>query len=320
MTTGVTTLDSDQLAATVRLHAVAEQLGKGWLGRRWRRPRGVYLHGGPGRGKTMLMDRFFAELSSNRKRRFHFHSFFAQLHRGVHEFGSIDGAVDALLGDSAVVCFDEFHVHDAGDATLIARLLDALFARQIVLVVTSNYPPERLLPNPLFHPVFVPTIERIRALLDVVSMNGSQDYRLLGGSRGGFAAGRYIVGDCALTGSVETLIAHRRLRARAAGSGSLTVDFAELCGIPVSAGDFLELTGDFSRWTLCEVPALRTVEPDWAMRFINLIDVLYDADLELSLYARVPFAELGADVRGLPDLFRTLSRLSTLEFPARDQH
>lgn len=315
MTTDVMTLDADQVAAAARLDAVADGLG-----RRWRRhPRGIYLHGLPGRGKTMLMDRFFAGVASNGKRRFHFHSFFAQLHRAVHSAGSFDGAVEALLGDAELICFDEFHVHDAGDATLIARLLDALFARRIVLVVTSNYPPENLLPNPLFHPLFVPTIERILEHLDVVSVNGAQDYRLLGSRTGGFATGNYLVGDCATTGLVEVPIAHRLLRARRVESDSLTVDFEQLCGIPVSAADFLELTATFRRWTLCEVPALHTVPLDWAMRLVNLVDVLYDADLELSLYARVPLARLGSELRGIADIDRTLSRLSTLGFPAANQ-
>lgn len=113
----------------------------------------------------MLMDRFFAGVGSKRKRRYHFHGFFAGLHGAVAELGSIDRAVDAVLGDAELVCFDEFHVHDIGDAMLMARLLDALFARSVLLVVTSNYAPDELLPNPLFHERFLPTIARIRAHL-----------------------------------------------------------------------------------------------------------------------------------------------------------
>ncbi|WP_306363791.1 cell division protein ZapE [Nocardia sp. CC227C] len=308
-------LDADQLVAARRL---AELDGR--LGRRWRRARGVYLHGRPGRGKTMLMDHFLAGPHSDRKRRFHFHGFFAQLHRAVHETGSIGGAVDALLDGAELVCFDEFHVHDPGDATLVARLLDTLFARRITLVVTSNYAPERLLPHPLFHRLFVPTIERIRENLDVVPVDGPRDYRTAGGRGGGFAAGAYVVDDCGVHGDVTVPIGHRLLRARRAESGSLTVDFAELCGIPVSAADFLELAGKFRRWTLCEVPALGTVDPEWVMRFAHLVDVLYDADLELWVYARVARSHLGRDVAGVPDLGRALSRLSTLRFHAGDQH
>ncbi|MBF6179218.1 cell division protein ZapE [Nocardia otitidiscaviarum] len=315
MSVDAVTLDTDQAAAAQRLADL-----DGRLGRRWRRVRGVYLHGRPGRGKTRLMDRFFAEVRSDRKRRFHFHGFFARLHRAVHETGSIGGAVDALLDGAELVCFDEFHVHDPGDATLVARLLDTLFSRRITLVVTSNYPPERLLPNPLFHHLFVPTIERIREHLDVVSVDGPRDYRTAGGTGGGFAGGAYIVGDCGVRGDVAVPIGHRMVRARRAESGALTVDFARLCGIPVSAADFLELTGRFHRWTVCEVPALGAVDPEWVMRFVHLVDVLYDADLELWVYARVARSELGRDVAGVADLERALSRLGTLRFHGRDQH
>ncbi len=182
--------DSGQRRAAARLRELVDRRG-----RPVRRHRGIYLYGRPGRGKTMLMNRFFAEVASERKRRYHFHQFFAGLHAAAHESGSIDAAVDALLGAARLVCFDEFHVHDIGDAMLIARLLDALFARRIVLVVTSNYPPAELLPNPLFHDRFVPTIERILAHLDVVAVDGAVDYRALGsrGARAGFAAGRYVV-------------------------------------------------------------------------------------------------------------------------------
>ncbi|MFE3222115.1 cell division protein ZapE [Nocardia sp. NPDC059228] len=311
-------LDADQRQAAEQLAAIAARVG-----RRWRRPRGLYLYGGPGRGKTMLMNRFFASVPSNRKRRYHFHAFFAQLNAGIHEYGNIDASVDALLGDADLICFDEFHVHDSGDARLVTRLLDTLFARRITLVVTSNYPPQDLLPNPLMHGMFVPTIERILEHLDVVAVDGPQDYRMLGGRRTGFAAGHYVVGACPAIGAVDLPVAHRRLHARALENGELTVDFAELCGIPVSAADFLELTREVRRWVVCAVPPMGTVPPDWVMRFVNLVDVLYDADLELSIFADVPLAELGGAGNGVrvaiervPDLYRTLSRLAELREPA----
>ncbi|AYF78716.1 cell division protein ZapE [Nocardia yunnanensis] len=309
-------LDPDQRFAADRLSALASRLGK-QRPPRWgtKRPRGLYLHGGPGRGKTMLMNRFFAAVPSNRKRRYHFHAFFAQLNAGIHDYGSIDASVNTLLAGVDLLCFDEFHVHDAGDARLVARLLDTLFARRITLVVTSNYPPEQLLPNPLWHAMFVPTIERILAHLDVISVNGPTDYRRLGGRHTGFAAGHYEVGSCETTGAVDIPIAHRRLHARALDNGRLTVDFAELCGIPVSAADYLALTRGIERWVLCDVPALHTAPPDWVMRLVNLVDVLYDADLELSLYAEVPLAELGGEIARVPDLYRTLSRLGELRQP-----
>ncbi|WP_040803010.1 cell division protein ZapE [Nocardia concava] len=309
-------LDSDQQRAAERLDAIASRLGKRWQFRnRAKAARGLYLWGGPGRGKTMLMNRFFAAVPSNRKRRYHFHEFFARLNAGIHEYGAIDASAAALLGDAELICFDEFHVHDSGDARLVSRLLDLLFARHITLVVTSNYPPERLLPNPYMHAMFVPTIERILEHLDVVSVNGPRDYRTLSERHTGFAAGHYVVGQCEVSGTVELPVAHRMLHARALENGELTVDFAELCGIPVSAADFLELTREIRTWVVCEVPPLGTVPPDWAMRFVNLVDVLYDADLELSIFAEVPLAELGGEIALVPDLYRTLSRLGELAEP-----
>ncbi|MGX1808935.1 cell division protein ZapE [Nocardia sp. NPDC055321] len=275
-------------------------------------PRGLYLHGGPGRGKTMLMDRFLADVDPKRARRFHFHGFYARLHAAIHDYGDVDAAALALLGDADLICFDEFHVHDSGDARLVIRLLEVLFARPITLVLTSNYAPRDLLPNPLFHSMFEPTIDLILEHLDVLPVNGPVDYRTLGERNTGFAAGSYIVGPCPLTGHAEVPIAHRRMTARAAGNDALTVDFADLCGTPVAASDYLPLTERFHHWTVCAVPDLTTVPADWVMRFVNLVDILYDADLPLTLYADVPRASLGAHVARVPDLYRTLSRLGEL--------
>ncbi|MFE7801608.1 cell division protein ZapE [Nocardia sp. NPDC057440] len=315
MDTGVIELDAEQLRATARL---AELLDR--RGRPVKRHHGIYLHGRPGRGKTMLMDRFFANIASNRKRRFHFHSFFARLHTALSASGSIDRAIDALLDDAELVCFDEFHVHDIGDAMLIARTLDALFARRIVLVATSNYPPQDLLPNPLFHDRFLPTIARITANLDVLSLDGPLDYRTRAphsSAPTGFLAGRYLLRPApsarplAQAGGVEVTVGARHVVARAVEGASIVFDFTALCGAPTSSADYVELAQRFSSWTLCEVPRLRDVPPDWAMRLVNLVDVLYDADLPLTVSAQAPLPDLVADVN-LPDIARTASRLGEL--------
>ncbi|WP_433524343.1 cell division protein ZapE [Nocardia pseudovaccinii] len=306
------TLDTDQLRARARLLGLLDRHG-----RPMKRHRGVYLHGRPGRGKTMLMDDFFAGIASNRKRRFHFHNFFAQLHTAAHESGSIDKAIDNLLDHAELVCFDEFHVHDIGDAMLIARMLDALFARRIVLVVTSNYPPEQLLPNPLFHDRFLPAIARIRAHLDIVSVDGPLDYRTRAAHSGtGFASGCYRIDDARDADSAEVVVSGaREIRADAVDGSAITFDFTALCGTATAASDYVELAQRFHRWTLRNVPPLREVPSDWAMRFTNLVDVLYDADLELTLEARTALSDLVADVPTVPDLARTASRLSELRQP-----
>ncbi|MGQ4616938.1 cell division protein ZapE [Nocardia sp. R7R-8] len=328
--------DADQARAAARLGELVDRRG-----RPVRRRRGVYLHGRPGRGKTMLMNRFFAEVVSERKRRYHFHQFFADLHAAAHASGSIDAAVDALLGDTRLVCFDEFHVHDIGDAMLIARLLDALFARRVALVVTSNYPPEELLPNPLFHDRFVPTIDRIRANMDAVAVDGATDYRTLGSPSpaAGFAAGRYIVapsrrapmeplsisvvrnnGAARRTdeSAVEIPLGTRILRAIATDGSALVIEFGALCGTPASAADYVSLAQRFTRWEIRDVPRLCEVPLDWATRFVNVVDVLYDADRELAVIASSTLGELVREVREVPDISRLTSRLSALSQSAPD--
>ncbi|MEV0250240.1 cell division protein ZapE [Nocardia sp. NPDC050712] len=307
-------LDADQSRALGRLSELLDPRG-----RPVRRRRGVYLYGRPGRGKTMVMDRFYATVVSDRKQRFHFHDFFARLHALTHESGSIDQGIDRLLGTARLVCFDEFHAHDIGDAMFIARLLDALFARKIILVVTSNYPPQGLLPNPLFHDRFEPTIARIVEQLDVVAVDGAIDYRTRAprDRTAGFAAGRYVVGECAATGAVEVRYGARTVRARVADGPVVVFDFAALCGTATAAADYVELARRFRDWTLCSVPPLRAVHADWAMRLVNLVDVLYDADLTLNVFARGPLSDLVAQVHAVPDLMRTHSRLGELsQIPA----
>ena len=144
-------------------------------------PRSLYLHGAVGRGKSWLLDGFFQALPLAQKQRVHFHDFFARLHQGMFRHRQQPDALavtlDELLEGCRVLCFDEFHVHDIGDAMLITRLFKALFERGVVVLVTSNYPPEGLLPNPLYHQRFKPVIELIGARMDVMEVNAPQDYR-----------------------------------------------------------------------------------------------------------------------------------------------
>ncbi|RJO71250.1 cell division protein ZapE [Nocardia panacis] len=335
MNGGDITFDTDQRAAADHLAALLDRRGRPLRGQR-----GVYLHGRPGRGKTLVLNRFYASINSDHKRRYHFHQFFAELHRTTHEFGALDTAIDKLLGAALVVCFDEFHVHDIGDAMLIARMLRALFARRITLVVTSNYPPEQLLPNPLFHDKFLPTIAAIRTHLDIRTVDGPTDYRTAEPHRiraaRGFTAGQYFVQPAPTAGYTTIRIGTHQLEARApvdnyaaqaihsdahplpmmAGTDELAMDFAALCGTPTSAADYVELARRFHRWTLRDIPPLAAVPPDWATRLVNLIDVLYDADRELTIYATLPPTELVDGVRGVPDLARTASRLGELPLAA----
>ncbi|MFC8386615.1 cell division protein ZapE [Nocardia sp. NPDC057272] len=278
---------------------------------------GIYLHGRPGRGKTMVMDRFFGAVETRLKRRFHFHSFFAALHTATHTLGSIERAIDELLGDADLVCFDEFHVTDIGDAMLVARMLEALFAGHRTLVVTSNYRPQELLPNPLFHDAFLPTIELILAHLDTVALDGPLDYRTRTPHRDtGFLAGRYVLtvgtGPLKGVGPVDVPLGNgRTIRAHAA-TDAITLDFHDICAAPTSAADYLRLTERYRHWTLREVPPLRAVPPDWSMRLVNLVDVLYDADLPFTVHAPERPYDLTAGVPAIPDLARTASRLGEL--------
>ena len=206
--------------------------------------RGVYLWGGVGRGKSWLMDVYFAALPTERKRRLHFHEFLADLHSAVRRHRcDLDAALDELLAGLDVVCLDEFHVHDPADGIFVGRLSAALFERNVLVVLTSNYPPDGLLPNPLFHEGFVPTIELIERSLTVVGVNGPVDYRTVRSRHDtGFAAGAWISpgNDIQLSalglhrpGTSERRVlrpAGHPLPAQRVRPDCLWFDFRDLCG------------------------------------------------------------------------------------------
>ncbi|MEV7548591.1 cell division protein ZapE [Amycolatopsis sp. NPDC089917] len=270
-------LDSGQAVVAARLDEVT------------RRERGVYLWGPVGRGKTMLLDAFHAA-APVRKSRWHLHHLLAHLQSTAHELGGIDRAVAAVLDRCALVCVDEFHLHDIGDAKLLERLLNTVFAREITLVATSNYPPEGLLPDPLFHDKIEAVVTALRAHVDVVHLDGETDYR-----RPGSRPGRFVVGMPEVA------------------TAGVTFGFDQLCATTeLSTRDYLDLAARHRRLTITGVPPLRSAGADATMRFRVLIDILVDAGVELNVHARASVDELFRDPPAVPDLDRIRSRLTAL--------
>ncbi|MBH3328860.1 cell division protein ZapE [Pseudomonas oryzihabitans] len=320
------TLDAAQQAAIDRFAQLADELLRPRLFRR-QAPRSLYLWGPVGRGKSFLLDGFFAALPFAEKRRVHFHAFFRELHERMFRQppggDALAASLDELLDGCRLLCFDEFHVHDIGDAMLITRLFKALFSRGVVLITTSNYPPEGLLPNPLYHERFLPAIRLIETRMDILSVAGPQDYR--GASPAepdpfgvgaylwpGTPAQRQALGLPPLAQTrVEVPVGHRSLPAVSAADGLLHFSFADLCEGPTAVLDYLTLSESWQRWLLDAVPPLRDASPAARQRFINLVDVLYDRRLALFLVSAAPLDETLAD-SDIADMSRTRSRLSQL--------
>jgi cell division protein ZapE len=327
-------LDDAQLAAAEHLEGLLDRLADDAR----RRPRnvahGAYLWGPVGRGKTWLLDRFHGLAGGPR---FHFHEFYRALHAEVWARtgtpDAMDRALDMLLGDTSVLCFDELHLHDAGDAMLLSRALRNVLGRGVTLVATSNYPPQGLLPDPLFHELAEPLINLLEAELDVLPVDGPVDYRelpVLGaapvalGWRGGAALVPGSAQQLANVGLVPpgpheavdvALGGGRSVQALRASTGGVWFDFTGLCAAPVSALDMLSLAERFERWVVTDVVPFAECHVNTQQRFVSLADVLYDQDLPLVLTAHRPVDELLAVPSGRPappDLARAASRLRQL--------
>ncbi|MER5862912.1 cell division protein ZapE [Kitasatospora sp. NPDC002040] len=327
-------VDPAQQPAVDRLSRLAGELAESGGLFRQRPPRSLYVWGPVGRGKSWLVDTFFEGLPTGRKRRLHFHDFFRRLHEGVshpgpHRDGHRDGqsavdlAVAELLGDCRVLVFDEFHAHDAGDAMLVARLFRTLLDRQVTLVTTSNYPPAGLMPDPLYHHLFEPTIKLIEERMEVLDVSGPVDFRQLRcpGSGRRFAAGARLPagGEARLglavpePGEAVAVPAHLRdLPARAARGELVWFGFEELCEGRTAVPDYLALAERFDTLVLDGVPPLTACSADGRQRFANLVDVCCDRDVRLILIGADPLAGLPAGSDLIRDLDRTASRLAML--------
>ncbi|MCX9157242.1 cell division protein ZapE [Niveibacterium sp. 24ML] len=295
-------------------------------------PRSVYLWGGVGRGKSFIMDCFFDAVPYQRKRRVHFHAFMREVHESLR---SLKDEPDPLLRvaeriarQTRLLCFDEFHVSDIADAMMLGRLLDALFERGLVFVMTSNYPPDGLYPNGLQRQNFLPTIDLIKRRFDVLEVDHGTDYRLRALERMNIyivPAGpeadqqladefKQIAGAKGLAGQIALL--DRAIPAVRLHDGAIWFDFATLCGGPRSQNDYLELARRYHTLFLSDVPVMTREQGNEARRFTWLVDVLYDCRVKLIISAAADAYDLYREGPNAQEFPRTVSRL--IEMRSRD--
>ena len=292
-------------------------------------PRGVYLYGGVGRGKSFLMDCFYESVPLVRKTRLHFHEFMREVHRELLE---LQGNADPLdiLGEQMskrfkLICFDEFHVADITDAMILYRLLDSLFKHGVGFITTSNFKPDDLYPGGMHRDRILPAIELLNSKLEVINVDNGTDYRrqtlemvdLFHCPSGPQA-------DASMTDAFNRLaecqdqepllhIESREIKARRRAGGVVWFDFKDICGGPRSQNDYLEIASQFHTVFLSDVPYMPVNKASEARRFTWLVDVLYDRHVKFILSAEVQAAELYTEGPLAHEFVRTVSRLREMQ-------
>ncbi len=295
-------------------------------------PRGVYLYGGVGRGKSFLMDCFFEAVTVQRKTRLHFHEFMREVHRQLANLQGTVNPLDQLARQMArkfrLICFDEFHVSDITDAMILDRLLRSLFDQGVGFVTTSNFRPDDLYPNGLHRDRILPAIALLNQRLEVVAIGDGADYRRrtmeqvkLYHVPAGAAA------DSQMREAFERLaeshdadpvlhIEARQIRSRRRAGGVVWFDFKSLCGGPRSQNDYLEIAAQFHTVLLSDVPQMPLRMASEARRFTWLIDVLYDRRVKLIVSAEVAPEMLYTEGPLAHEFVRTASRLHEMQSKA----
>ncbi|HEV3431056.1 MAG TPA: cell division protein ZapE [Paraburkholderia sp.] len=325
---GIVADDSQQKA----IDALCALLHGGRTDAALREIRGVYCHGLPGRGKSLIVDTIFA-LATCAKRRIHFHQFIRDINRLVVQAPRSDDRLGdvsrAWLDGIDLLYFDEFHVHDIADAFLIGRFLETALACGTRIVLTSNYAPRNLLPDPEFHERFEPTIARIERHFEVVTFDGPRDYREncvdstqlryfapLDDTREALWTIFAEYETQAAIHPADVEVAGRSLPVTAAGKQLVWVDFDALCGAPRSHLDYLALA---ERWRGVILDRLETAllrRSDVLQRFVWLIDILYDRKHALFIASDQPVRAALEGLEGAHDVSRTTSRLAEMQSSA----
>jgi len=301
-------------------------------------PRGMYIWGGVGRGKSLMMDAFYKVSRHRRKRRVHFHEFMREIHARMRALSGQEDPLEIISTDIAkelrLLAFDEFHVSDIADAMILARLLELLIAKGVVLVMTSNYKPDDLYPNGLQRARFLPAIEILKRDMDVVPLEGTVDHRRrlldslgvyytpLGGPSEEQLARFFEAmtkASFAENGTIE--VGGREIAFRRRSKGVIWFDFAELFEKPRSQVDFLEIASAYHTVLISGVERMQPSQTDVVRRFTWLVDVFYDQRVKLVLSAQAQPQDLvvaseessGPEKMVQKEFARTASRLREMQ-------
>ncbi|MGA1693348.1 MAG: cell division protein ZapE [Burkholderiaceae bacterium] len=322
-------------------------------------PRGVYLWGGVGRGKSFLMDCFYDAVPLERKVRIHFHEFMRATHRELHDLRGTEDPLDEVATRVArryrLICFDEFHISDIADAMILERLLSALLAARVGFVMTSNYPPSGLYPDGLHRESLLPAIALIEENLEVVELASPADHRRkaqqaaviededrkerLAGLPGFYQTPTGDLAEAALEDIAHALsdgsapsqdstidLDGRQVNIRMQAGGLIWFDFEHLCGGPRSQNDYLWLAERFHTVVVSNVPQMSAAQSSEARRFTWLVDIFYDAGRRLAVSAAAEPDQLYVQGVLANEFQRTASRLvemQTLAYlmrPQRETH
>ncbi|HUP97599.1 MAG TPA: cell division protein ZapE [Usitatibacter sp.] len=316
-----------------KINRLVTQLGAGR-----KPPRGMYIWGGVGRGKSLMMDAFFKASRHRRKRRVHFHEFMREIHARMRALSGQEDPLDTIAGEIArelrLLAFDEFHVSDIADAMILGRLMELLIDKGVVLVMTSNYKPDDLYPNGLQRARFLPAVEILKRDLDVVALGGEVDHRrrLLDGLQVYYtpidaeADGNLARFFEAMTkasyaehGTIE--VGGRSLAFRRRAKGVIWFDFAELFEKPRSQVDYLEIASAYHTVLISGVKRMQPAQTDVVRRFTWLVDVFYDQRVKVVLSAEAPPEQLvaasgeasGPERMVQKEFARTASRLREMQ-------